>query len=162
MGVSLSTGMAYRNENTHLKIFSFDWSSEAEDLLVKRDESGQFTYEGGVGEIDFTKNVLKSNADANVINSRGWELSVLNIISIRRGRRKDPDGKVFYDTSGFGISFINILRLAGLLNAGLNENTFFDLISDHVDIQYDHSSLDAQAGTPLDDVTFSGFAIKLF
>jgi len=161
MGVSLYTGIAYRNENTHLRIFSFEWSSEAEDLLVKRDESGRITYEGGVGEIDFMENVLKSNANANVINSRGWELSVLNIISIRQGRYKDPGGKVFYDTSGFGISFINILRLAGLLNADLIENTFFDFISDHVDIQYDHSSL-AQAGTLLDDTTFKGLTIRLF
>ena len=62
----------------------------------------------------------------------------------------------------FGISFVNILRLAGLLNADLIENTFFNFIRDHVDIQYDHSSLDAQASTPLDDTTFKGLTIRLF
>jgi hypothetical protein len=162
MGASLTAGMSYRTANTNMRLVSFEWSSEAEDFLVRRDDSGQITYEGGVGKIDFIENVLKSNANLDVINRRGWELSILNIISIRQGRYKDPEGKVFYDTSGFGISPTNLIRLTGLLKAELLDNSVVNFITNHVDIQYDHSSLDAQRGQPLDNTAFNGITIRLF
>ncbi|MCC7429732.1 hypothetical protein IT568_02695 [bacterium] len=160
MGISLNTGIVYRKENTQLRVFSFEWSSEAEDFLLKRNEAGQITYEGGAGKIGFIDNVLKFNANNDVITKRGWEINALNIVSIRRGTHNDPGGEVFYDTSGFGLSFIDIFRFARILNGKFFENNFFAFVSNHVDIHYEHSKI--SGSTVLDGTTFNGVTIKMF
>ncbi|MFQ6112659.1 MAG: hypothetical protein ACE5NG_01075 [bacterium] len=162
MGFSINTGFSYSNENNNLRLLSFEWSSEAEDLLVRRDASGNFSYESGVGEIDFFENVIKARANQNVANSKGWELNLLDSFSIRSGRHEEPDGNVFYDAFGFGISLTGLIRFAGFINPQIMNSGLLSFLSQHVDIEYNYSNFDAGRGHPLDNTSFNGVKISLF
>jgi hypothetical protein len=39
------------------------------------------------------------------IRNRGWEVTVANIVSIRRGHIKDKRGDIIDETSGWGLGF---------------------------------------------------------
>jgi hypothetical protein len=161
MGLSVSAGIAYQRAAQRLPMFSFEWSSEAEDLLVRRSISGEVFYEGGLGEINFFDNVLKSNANAEVINRRGWELSLFDIFAYRSGRYDDPGGNVQYEASGFGVSFIGILRMLSIASPGLQNNRVLNFINNHLDVQFNHSSFESETSV-LYNTYFNGVVIRLF
>jgi len=160
MGVRLKTGMAYEKQNVRQQIVSFEWSSEAEDLLVKR--TGLNTeYEGGLGEINFFDHVIAGNGDENVITRRGWEVNLLGVFSYRQGRYKDVAGQVYYDASGFGLNFTGLIRALSFVHAPARQNGVWRFVSEHMDVEYYSSELDADTGV-LDGTSYNGLRVALF
>ncbi|MFQ5753148.1 MAG: hypothetical protein ACE5HI_14240 [bacterium] len=162
MAFSVNAGILYSNANIDLSILAFEWTSEAEDLLVERNEDGSFQYEGGLGDINFFKNVVGGEANENIISSQGWEMKFVGLYSIRRGRLKDPDGKRFYDTKGWGLSFSGAVKLVRMLSPELKNDPILTFLSQHLDIQYNSSSFDVVEGQLLAGTKFKGLSISFF
>lgn len=161
MGLSFQTGISYLKGNRRLRVLSLECISEAEDLLVQATPSGGVKYEDGFGDIGFVENVLKLNGGSEVVNSHGWELSLFDIVAYRQGRNEDPEAGIFFDTSGYGINFIGILRLLNIINPEFGKDGVFNFISNHVDIQFNHGSLDAGRSL-IAEPSFNGLVIRLF
>jgi len=70
MAVSVETGLLYTDKDVNWRLFVFEWSSEAEDLLVRRSSDGSFTYKGWLGDIGFFDNVIKGNSKNNIVIKR--------------------------------------------------------------------------------------------
>lgn len=105
---------------------------------------------------------IKGNSTQNIITRQGWELNILDIFTYRQGNYEDPDGSVFYDTAGFGLSFIGTLRFARFLNPEIMDNPILRFLSNHTDIEYNHSSFDANSATPLANTTFNAIKVSFF
>ncbi len=95
MAVSVNTGISYSNEEINFRLVDFEWSSEALELLVNRSPSGSITYDSWFSKIGLFDNVFTGNSKPGIEVSRGWELNILELISLRRGRHEDPGGAVF-------------------------------------------------------------------
>ncbi len=159
IGISLRAGLNYADDSKAFPVASLEWSSEAEDLLVRRDLQERGRYESGFG-LDLIDNVLTGSASQDVITRQGWELNLLDIITFRLGNYDDPDGLVFYDTEGYGISLSGFLRFLAETNPGIRDHSVLGFLSRHVDLEYHYARFDAGRG-PLDDTTFDTVKISL-
>ena len=162
IAISIETGLLYSDEDVDWRVFAFEWSSEAEDLLVRRSPDGIFTYKGWFGDIGFFDNVIKGNLKKNVVIKRGWELNLFEFISLRGGRYEDRAGSVLYDADGFGIRSSGLLKIAFILNPRLKSNSVLSFMGNHVDVQYNTSKFNAARGHPLDGTKFKGVRVSFF
>jgi len=162
MAVSVNTGIRYLIEDLSFRLVDFEWSSEARDLLVKRSTAGNITYEEGFGKIGFFDNVIAGNSNSGIETNRGWELNILELISLRYGRFEDPGGAVFYDTDGFGLRSTGLFKIAFILNPRLKSNSILSFLGNHVDVQYNTSKFNAGRGHPLDGTKFKGVRVSFF
>lgn len=162
MAVSIETGLLYSDGDVDWRLFAFEWSSEAEDLLVRRSPDGSFTYKGWLGDIGFFDNVIKGNSKNNIVIKRGWELNLLEFISLQHGRYEDQSGNVFYDADGFALESSGLLKYIFFLHPKLKSNPAFSFLAQHLNIQYNSSIFSAQPGHPLDGTKFKGVRVSFF
>ncbi len=162
LGIGFNAGLIYVGEQADLTLAGLQWSSEAEDLLVSRAEDGQIDYQGALGDIGFFNNVLFGNAKGEVISRQGWQLNLLDVVFLQRGDYDDIAGRVSYNTTGFGISFVGALRALREFDSDSFGNSPLAFIIDHFDVRYHHSSIDAGRGTPLDNTHFNGIRLSFF
>ncbi len=94
--------------------------------------------------------------------SRGWELNLLEFISLRRGRYEDKAGRVFYDTDGFGLRSLGLLKIAFIVNPQLKSNAILSFLRHHFDIQYNTGKFNASPGHPLDGTKIKGVRVSFF
>lgn len=162
MAVSVNTGIIYSNGDLSFRLVDFEWSSEAQDLLVKRSPTGNITYQGVFSDIGLFDNVITGNSKPGIETSRGWELNILELISLRHGRHKDPGGAVFYDTEGFGLKSSGLFKIAFILVPQLKSNAILSFLGHHFNIQYNTGELTASPGHPLDGTKFRGVRVSIF
>lgn len=164
-GISINTGLKFFLNEKAFNLISFKWAREANDLLVERymDNEGisQSRYLSGFNDIDFIDNIIFGKANSDIITNKGWELSMGDIFFIREGYYEDIEGRVIFDTNGFGINFIQpICFLLELTNQKI-ENEFLDKVVHNVDIEYHHSEYNCKPGHPLSDTDFDGVTLRL-
>jgi len=162
MAVSVNTGISYSNEEISFRLVDFEWSSEALELLVNRSPSGSITYDSWFSKIGLFDNVFTGNSKPGIEVSRGWELNILELISLRHGRHEDPGGAVFYDTDGFGLRSTGVFKIAFIVNPRLKSNSILSFMGSHVDVQFNTSKFNASPGHPLDDTKFKGVRVSFF
>lgn len=134
LGYSLSAGIdAELEKNDVLNIFRFDWSIEAEDLLLKeRPESytgRTFDYQTGIGDIDFGRNLIELKSSNEVAVRKGIRFEVGEMVSISAGSF-DGGRYISAKTSGFG------LRTKGMFKVFRNTGKIMAFLANHVDIRY--------------------------
>ncbi len=158
MGYSISTGLKQITPDINIGLFSFDWSSEARDLLVQWDAAG-FEYQSSPGDIKFWDHVILAKSDENVQIHQGWRISALETIRYSRGRFQFQYSTEFQKTWGLVISTIGLLKY---LNTLTNDDTI-DYISKHFELRYSQSSLLTDDDPDNDNNgTFRGLALYLF
>ncbi|MCH8981254.1 hypothetical protein IH922_04475, partial [candidate division KSB1 bacterium] len=160
MAVSVNTGIIYSNGDLSFRLVDFEWSSEARDLLVKRSPTGNITYQGVFSDIGLFDNVITGNSKPGIETSRGWELNILELISLRHGRYEDAGGAVFYDTDGFGLRSSGLFKIAFILVPQLKSNAILSFLGNHVDVQY--NKFTAGPGHLLDGTKFKGVRVSFF
>ena len=162
LAASVNTGIIYSNGDLSFRLVDFEWSSEARDLLVKRSSTGNITYQGVFSDIGLFDNVITGNSKPGIETSRGWELDILELISLRHGRFEDPGGAVFYDTDGFGLRSSGLFKIAFILVSQLKSNAILSFLGNHVDVQYNTGEFTAGPGHPLDGTKFKGVRVSFF
>jgi len=161
-GLSLNAGLALSREKQTWRIFSFERLNEAEQLLVRSDRGRNVRYAKFLGDIDIWDNVFLGKGGSSIITHRGWELRFFEIFSLRRGHHEDALGRVYYDAEGIGLSLIGTLKASRYLSPQLGDSALLYFLVNHLDIQYNSSSLDAGAGHPLDKTKFKGISVRFF
>jgi hypothetical protein len=139
IGTSLKIGLALLAQDQTWQLFSFEHVHEAEQLLVRVDESGEVSYDGWLGDIDFWDNVILRKGGAEIISKRGWELSLAEIVSVRQGRYDDPLGRVNYDTKGIGFSLHGVLKMIRHFAPASQDEPWLDFMYRHLDIGFNAS-----------------------
>jgi hypothetical protein len=160
IGTNLHAGLALAMNEQSWRLLSFEHLHEAEQLLVRVDGSRGVSYAGLLGDINILKNVILRQGDDKIITKRGWELSLFEIFSLSRGGYEDPLGKVFYDTEGWGLRLLGVLKAIRHGNPRLRNNTLFNLLARHIDVQYYSSRL--TKGYLFAGTRFRGLTISIF
>ena len=163
IGVSASAGLAYKTEAQAWQLVRFEMLSEAEQVLVHRFFDGSFKYTDGIGDIEFWNNLVRGKAaSADIVKVKGWELNLLEILSLRGGSHEDPDGPVIYHSHGVGVSLRGVFKAMRTLGPEFQKGGTLDLLTRHLDLQFNTSSLDIADGHPLSGTSFHGISISIF
>jgi hypothetical protein len=157
LGVSLNAGLFYKTENGGFNLFSFKWAREVDDLLVRRLPGRPFEYASGLHDIRFFRDVLWGKANDKVITRHGYELGFYDFYFVRKGRYEDVEGHVVYDTEGYGIDYLQPIKIfAGLLR--LDDHPFIRLISN---VRFEKNYSKYGLGSPLFNTEFTSYVIRL-
>lgn len=159
IGIHVSAGLKYRIRWGGFSLISLKWVREMSDLLVRKDPDGTWGYASGLHDIDFFDNVVRGKSNPNAISKRGLELGLLDLYFYRRGRVEDIEGGLIYDTEGYGINFLQPLKLlAAVLD--LEDNRLLRFFST-VSFEKHYSKYISEKDSPLAGIRFSSYVIRL-
>lgn len=152
VGYAITSGLDLKLGESWLRAVSVDWSSEANDLLIRRKSNEDIAYQGITGDINIWKNVILGKSSNKVENHHGIRFQFLEFVGLSLGRFNGP-GWNPVTTEGYSL----ILR--GLLQI-LNMATGFEGFR-HVNFQYSwaqHSTGDAL--NPLNNTTYKSLTFR--
>lgn len=158
IGYSIDLGLSADWHNIQLDIFNYQHSSEANDLLVKRDTSGRFEYQSFPGDININDNVFDKNGNSLVINRNGYSIEFLELVKISRGKFHGH-GFSKIRTSGY------TLHLKGLLKVitSLFPSPYVKRILPHFDLMYSQSKYNPKEDDhPLSKTKFESITISVY
>jgi hypothetical protein len=174
VGVGLHIGVLYLSDGIEWNPFSFKWTIEANDMLVRRypeivDSLGHvvseshWEYLNGLGDISFFNEVILGKTNRETIKKKGWELNLFEVLAIRGGRfQEDRErGDRNFITSGFGIRLSGILKAIRILSPESSSNEIVNFLFKHVDVRYDESTYDGGSNSPLDGTKFRGISLAI-
>jgi hypothetical protein len=131
LGYGISTGINMQFEKFVLNAFDIAFTVDAEDILIEKDDISGSAYQSGLGDINFSKNVIQIEGDENVVSHAGLQISLLETLVLRSGHFS---GRHFGERKTDGIE----IRAKGLLKLleELSDSPTIKFISDHFDLRY--------------------------
>jgi hypothetical protein len=174
VGIGTNFSFNYRKNDFTIQLLSFKWTVEASDMLIDRwgdviDQFGNiikpagWSYRGGLGDIKFFDELILGHSNYRTERSRGWELSIADIMCLRYGRLTDRMGNRHVTTNGIGVQSKGLFQIVTLIvqNTGWKTIPYFML--SHLNFRYDYSSW----GTPdkyhpLNNTKFEGFSFSIY
>ena len=73
VGINIETGVKYKINNYFIDLFSFRWSREADDLLIKTYSDKPSEYVSGFKDIKLWDNVIVGKSNDKIISKKGWQ-----------------------------------------------------------------------------------------
>lgn len=158
IGYAVSIGVSMELNEIEMIPLKISWSSEANDMLIKRDESGKSKYQSYPGDVKLLKHVIGLDGDENVLNRFGISTNVFEIVHFSFGKYEGSGITNIY-TRGFGLSLRGILKL---IAATTNSRTAKDILL-HSDIQFNMSCYNPKdSDHPMDDTKFYGLTLSIY
>lgn len=151
LGYGLSIGFNLELEKQTLKALGFDFTVEAEDLLVERnfvfspDTSAFTSYQSFLGDINISKNIFSVKGDDNVVSRVGLEIELFEILSYRNGHL---NGRGFHNikTNGLEIKSDGLLKFI----TQVQSESAFNYLSDHFALRFSYSNYFVDEGLETD------------
>lgn len=131
-GYGLSAGFDLISENININMLTISFTSEAQDLLVTRDTTGNWEYQSTWSDLNFWKNVIMIEGDENIVSRTGTKLEFVESFAYYFGHFS---GKGFPDanqTNGYELRTQGLFKLWALWAKG----PVTDFLRDHIDIIY--------------------------
>ncbi len=160
IGVNFDAGLQYKDKRQQFEVLHFRWAREAEDLLINRQDSGDWEYTSGLQDIKFWDNVILGKANENAVMHRGYQIGLADVVFIRRGHYENIEGRVTFNASGFGVNFIQPLRIIATFLDYKQDNLWLNILL-NLDVEYHQSAWDVEEGHPLAETEFKGVTISL-
>jgi hypothetical protein len=157
IGGSIEGGLVYQSVYAERKLVTFTLIRQADDLLVLRSSSSNYSYQSGLGDIDFVDNVLAGKSNPNVNIRKGWQLQVAEALYVRGGSVEGPG--LAYSTSGYSVSVRGFVRLIDLWAPPAAQSWIED-VTRHFDIRY-HSSMYSSTSSPIAGTTTTAVNLVL-
>ncbi len=158
LGWSIEAGLKFQTDKFNVSLINLTVAREAENLLFKRDNIGNWEYYGApLGNIDIYKNLIASEANGYVTVRRGFSANFFETITFRQGSY-EGDGNLSYTTTGYTISTSGILKyFKSTMPISSDFNPVQFLLS-HFEIRFSHSEYTGHTlldGTGFDNLIFS-------
>ncbi len=175
-GVGVELGVSYGRGDLDWRPFMFSWTRESNDLLVRRypapvNDQGMIIgdpppadYRGGLGDIRIFDDLFLGKPNDDVIIKRGWQLELLEFVSLRGGRFLEaPErGNRRFTTSGYTLRLAGVVKFLRALDVPLGPDNLFASILTHLDVRYNHSQIDSdELNHPLNEREFSAWTVIL-
>lgn len=160
VGITASVPLS---ENWNL--FQYRAGNAAMDVLEVPRTSGDqpIEYQKGLGDIKFYKHVIMSEPDEDperghdVVITRGHELSLLDMVSIRFGDYIDITGKIVTPQSGISYNSKGLLTLAYYMT----DIHLIDVINRHLELSYSYAEWTAGETHPLYGTNFESWNVTV-
>jgi hypothetical protein len=132
LGYGISLGLDFLFDESPLNVFKFDFSVDAEDILIERDwPTNDFEYQTGIGDIDIGRNIIQIEGDDKVVSRSGYRIYLMETLAITNGKYS---GKGFDLSTTSGIE----IRSTGLLKmlSKYSSSKTIEFIANHFDLRY--------------------------
>lgn len=160
-------------------LISVKYSHDVHSMLIDRKSDGTFTYTGGLGDIRIWDHLIRYRIDSeterieyedgyyetkteydNVILTHGLQVNLFGAVYFRFGGYTDKPGQVEYDSKGYGVNFMQVIRV--LLDVSRKQvvSHALERFVKNVDIEYNYSELDIDANHPLANTTLGGVTLR--
>ncbi|MCH7769914.1 MAG: hypothetical protein IIA49_02685 [Bacteroidetes bacterium] len=130
LGYGISLGLDFLIDESSISVIKFDFSVDAEDILIERDMFG-FEYQKGIGDIDISRNILQIKGDDKVVTHSCYRIYLMETLAITNGK---------FSGRGFNLSTTNgiEIRATGLLKmlGQYSSSKVFEFIANHFDLRY--------------------------
>ncbi len=156
LGYAISFGFHTKNEQYTLRMFKFDWASEARDILVKRNPDGSSGYIDSPGSINLWHNVFLGKGGNGVYIFQGWRFALAETFRYSQGRFWGPGWSTYQKTSGFTIHTRGLLKWL----TGLNKNAALTFMAEHFELSYSQTRYTSLE--PLNYTQFKGMSLTVF
>ncbi|MBD3226137.1 MAG: hypothetical protein GF313_15525 [Caldithrix sp.] len=157
LGYGLRFGLSTELINgTPLKPILVSWSSEANDILLRRGRNLKNSYQDNIGDIQIIKNIVLSESNDLVENRHGYNFQFLEILTFSKGQFQGG-GFVKIKTSGYRIQVQGFFKLI----RPHFENSMVQFLLKHLNITYSSSKYtQKQPSHPLNNTKFKGFMVS--
>jgi hypothetical protein len=130
-GYGLSAGFDLISKNLQLNLLTISFTSEAEDILITRDETS-WEYQSTWSDLNFWKNIIMIEGDEDIVSRTGTKLEFVESFAYYFGHfsgRGYPDPR---ETNGIEIRAKGLFKLWALWA----KDPITDFFRDHFDIIY--------------------------
>lgn len=139
-GHSISLGFCYDNSKYKLGWLNIEYSSEAEEYLVKGSPSGTFVYESFPGKIRLWENIIRSKVSDDIKVRHGWNIELFESFKYSMGNfSQQRDYGHSYESVGF---MIRTKGLSKIINSNIDAD-WLDFFTKHVDLRYTQSEYES-------------------
>jgi len=164
VGMSVNGGVTYRGDAAEIKVVSFAWTLETEDLLVKYAGSSmpRYRYQSGLGDIDIFDEVLLGHGNRNTEKKKGWEVGMYEFYYVRGGSfEEDPmNGNRNFETRGWSVSSVGATKIFRALFGEQTGGTILNFVLNNIDIRYSESTIDVtEVSSPLYGMKFRSLSL---
>ncbi len=130
LGYGISLGLDFLIDESPICVIKFEFSVDAEDILIERDMIG-FEYQKGIGDIDIGRNIFQIKGDDKVVSRSGYRIYLMETLAITDGKFS---GRGFNESTTSGIE----IRAKGLLKmlSKYSSSKAIEFIANHFDLRY--------------------------
>ncbi len=137
IGYTLNIGTGIKLKSGSLNLFSYYFSSESEDILIKREGLGSYEYQSPFSDMRFPGNLIEQKDDENIVVHKGHIIDLFETIKITSGQYKGRGFTYVRKSNGYAVSskgFMNLLSM-------LVDNSTIRYINDHIVLNYYNSRI---------------------
>jgi hypothetical protein len=160
-GINFETGINYKIRDFAVNLFSFGWSREADDLLIKTYSNKPSEYVCGLNDIKLWNNIIIGKSNDKIISKKGWQFDFGNFYSIRKGKYEDIEGEVIFKSEGYNINFLQPLRILLFLTNAETNNNFVNKLIMSLNFEYHYSKFKTSEDHPLHNTKFNGYVVSI-
>jgi hypothetical protein len=166
-GIGLTAGIQYEKNGVSIMPLSGRWTVEATDLLVKEDASTgyKWVYQSGFGDIKFFKDVIGGKSNGLTEKQKGWELNLLETVSLYWGRFEEAYDmrSRYFKTSGWGLRSAGLFKVLQILTPELLGHNVLSYAFSHLDFRYTIGKVKTDIPSlALDNQKFSSFSVIFY
>jgi hypothetical protein len=144
---------------TKLNLFTYSFSADAEDILIKNEFPHGNSYQSGLGDIKIVDNLLNLKGDENVRIHKAHIFIFFDTFTLTFGRFFGANYSNIHKTDGIGISLKGLFSLI----SKMSNNETIDFITNHLELEYYRSNVEfyKNTKTAFDAVSihFKGFEL---
>ena len=158
IGYAVSLGFDTESGPYNLRMFRFDWASEARDLLVDRNEVGADPYYvDSPGAIKIWDNVFLGKSSLEVSIYQGWQIALAETFSYSNGRFWGPRYSSRQKTAGFKLESTGLFKW---LSAHNRNDRILEFLASHINFSYMQTRYTTTGY--LNNTEFKGFSLSMF
>ncbi len=135
LGYGIKTGIDLVSDDFRINTISLSFTAEADDIIISRDTTGQWSYQSTLSDLHLWKNIINVEGDGWIVSHAGYKIDLFETISFSGGH---------FSGRGFDVRKSNgyEIRAKGLfkLYALWADNSITDFLRDHFDIAYYHTN----------------------
>jgi hypothetical protein len=137
LGYGLTTGIDLVSGDFSINTITISFTSEADDILVTRDSTGQSSYQSTLSDLRFWKNIVNIEGDERIVSHAGFKIDLFETVSLSTGHFSGRGYQYIPKTNGYEIRAKGLFKLY----ASWAESPFTDFLRDDIDIVYYHTTL---------------------
>jgi len=157
LGYNINLGFDLVNDNLKFNLLDYYFITEAEDILITREEVNDYKteYQNWMGDISFGKHVIGLKGDDKVVVRKAHMFRFLETFTYSIGRF---DGRGFYNRKSNGF-VLSTTGLSKYLSSNF-DNDIIQFVADHISIEYYNTTLFVDWWET--DITGVGIILKNF
>ncbi len=156
LGWNFEIGLQTEVNHQPLKIVSFTWAREAENILVSVQTtatpqpsgdtlySNQFSYKDGLGSMRPYDNLFLGKITGGMTVQKGWQIDIAQCLYFREGS-DSPFGGFPYQTHGESFHLNGFLKLLAWIGVWHPWHGWGAFVLKHIDLQYSTSEYTSQS-----------------